>query len=500
MSTSTPEQKNTRPPVVAILGHIDHGKSTLLDYIRKTRVVDSEAGGITQRLSAYEVLHETKEGEKKKITFLDTPGHEAFSRMRSQGLEVADIAILVVSAEDGVKAQTIEAMNAIRSQGTPFVVALTKIDKSGANIERAKSSLIENEIYLEGLGGDVPYVPLSSKTGDGVEDLLDVLLLLSELGELKGNPDADASGFIIEASRDPKKGISATLILKDGTLRSGQFVVAGSAFAPTRIMQDFAGRSITEAMFSSPIQIIGFSEVPETGAHFQTVGSKKEAEAIADEFRRSGKGTVAPEAEDQDTFIVPVVIKADAAGAIDAIKHEIGKIHMEGVRCKIISEGIGTISENDAQSIGFGKQGLIVGFNVKVDSAAEESARRNGIDIGLFDIIYRLAEWLEEKLETRRPKKEGRDETGSAKVLKVFSTNKDKQIIGGKAENGVLKIKDRFSIDRRGEIIGDGVIIGLQQQKAPTKSVESGEFGAEVESKTLIAPGDTLQCFIIVVK
>lgn len=493
-------QKKTRPPVVAILGHIDHGKSTLLDYIRKTRVVDSEAGGITQRLSAYEVEHETKENGKQKITFLDTPGHEAFSRMRSQGLEVADIAILVVSAEDGVKAQTIEAMNAIRAHNTPFVVAITKIDKPGANVERAKSSLIENEIYLEGLGGDVPYVPLSSKTGDGIPDLLDVLLLIAELGELTGNPEEGASGFIIEASRDPKKGISATLIIKDGMLKSGQFIVAGDALAPTRIMQDFAGRSITEATFSSPIQVIGFSDVPETGAIFQTVESKKEAEVIAEEFRRSGKSDTAVETEDLDAFVVPVAIKADAAGAIDAIKHEIAKIHAEGVRFKIILEGIGTIGENDVQSVGFGKQGLIVGFNVKVDGAAEELARRGGVDIGLFDIIYRLSEWLEEKLETRRPRKEVKEITGSAKVLKVFSAEKDKQIIGGKLEGGILKVKDRFSINRRGEIVGEGEVVGLQQSKAPTKSVESGEFGAQVESKISIAGGDTLECFIIAVK
>lgn len=501
MSTPTSSQKNTRPPVVAILGHIDHGKSTLLDYIRKTRVVDTEAGGITQRLSAYEVEHNTKEGALRKITFLDTPGHEAFSKMRSQGLEVADIGILVVSAEDGVKAQTIEALKSIRETNTPFVVAITKIDKPGANLDRTKSSLIENEIYIEGMGGDVPYVALSSKTGEGVEDLLDVLLLVAELADLRGDSSKKAEGIIIEASRDPKKGISATLIIKDGTLKGGEFIVAGTALAPTRIMQDFAGHTIREATFSSPIQVIGFSDVPATGTHFKTVDSKKEAERLVDEYNRSLKAPTHMREEETEMFQIPVVIKADAAGALDAIKHEIKKLGAETVDFKIILEAIGTITENDVQKIGFGKQGLVVGFNVKADGAAEELARRNGVVIGLFDIIYRVAEWLEVMREERRPRAEVETKTGSVRVLKVFSAERDKQIIGGKVEDGEIRDRDSFSIIRRGEKIGFGNVLSLQKQKSAAKSVEAGnEFGTQVESKTLIAAGDILESFIREVK
>lgn len=499
---TSPQPEIERPPVVAILGHIDHGKSTLLDYIRKTRIVESEAGGITQRLSAYEVEHKTKDGAVKHITFLDTPGHEAFARMRSQGLEVADIAILVVSAEDGVKAQTVEAVKAIRAANVPFVVAITKIDKSGANVEKAKSSLIENEIYLEGQGGDISYVPLSSKTGEGMDELLDMILLVAELAELRGDPSKPGTGLIIEANRDPKKGITATLIVKDGTLRSGMFVVAGSAFAPTRIMQDFMGKPVSEATFSSPLSVVGFSEVPETGMPFVTVASKKEAEEMVEAYTRNKKaGGQRIVTDTPGKPQVPIAIKADVAGALDAIKHEIKKIAVETVSFKVVHEGIGTITENDVQSVGAGKGGLVVGFNVKADGAAVELARRNVVEIGQFDIIYRLTEWLEVMLEERRPRQAVEVAKGSVKIIRVFGVEKDKQIVGGRVEDGEIAVGDKLSITRRGERIGTGEILGLQRAKATTKTVEAGvEFGAQVESKTLIAAGDVLESFVVEIK
>ena len=278
---AAPAQKTAllpRPPVVAVLGHIDHGKSTLLDYIRQSNTVAGEAGGITQRLSAYVVEHTTKDGQIKKITFLDTPGHEAFQKMRVRGADLADIAILVVSAEDGVMPQTLDALASIKAANIPYIVAINKIDKPGADIARTKAGLTENEIYLEGMGGDVPAVPLSAKTGEGVDELLDVLLLAADIAELAGDPDAPALGTVIESRLDPRRGAEATLLVKNGTLRLGQYAVAGAAYAPVRIMEDWNGKKITEASLSEPVSVVGWSSAPEAGATFFVVENKKATE------------------------------------------------------------------------------------------------------------------------------------------------------------------------------------------------------------------------------
>jgi len=267
-----------RPPVVVIMGHIDHGKSTLLDYIRNSNVVEGEAGGITQHLSAYVVEHKTKEGESGKITFLDTPGHAAFQQMRLRGADVADVAILIVSAEDGVKPQTLEALESIKAADIPYIVAINKIDKPGADVPKTQASLVENQIYIEGMGGDIPWAPISAKSGDGVDDLLDLVVLAADLAELKGDTNVPATGTVIEGYLDDKRGTTATLIINNGTLKSGQCVVSGNTYAPVRIMEDFNGNSIKEASLSEPVGIVGFSEVPEVGSDFVTVENKKAAE------------------------------------------------------------------------------------------------------------------------------------------------------------------------------------------------------------------------------
>ncbi|MDZ4227382.1 MAG: GTP-binding protein [Patescibacteria group bacterium] len=253
-----------RPPVVAVLGHVDHGKSTLLDFIRKSNTVAGEAGGITQSVAAYEVVHQ----DGKRITFIDTPGHAAFQAIRARGASVADIGVLVVAADDGVKAQTLEALESIKSAGIPFVVAINKIDKTGASVERTQSSLMEKGVYLEKLGGDVPWTAVSAKTGEGVEELLNLILLVAELEGMKGDPSAPAKGYVVEAHRDKRRGIEATLIIKDGTLKSGMAVLAGRSVAPVRIMEDFTGKQLKESSFSTPVSLIGFDELPEAGAEF----------------------------------------------------------------------------------------------------------------------------------------------------------------------------------------------------------------------------------------
>ncbi|MEX0917093.1 MAG: translation initiation factor IF-2 [Candidatus Paceibacterota bacterium] len=487
-----------RPPVVAIMGHIDHGKSTLLDYIRATKVVEKEAGGITQHISAYEVVHKKESGEEKKITFLDTPGHEAFSKMRSRGGKAADIAILVVSSEDGVKAQTLEALSSIKNAGVPYIVALTKIDKQNANVERVKQNLLENEIYLEGFGGSIPYVPVSSKTGEGIPELLDMLLLVAELEEFKGSPEKLAEGVVIESNRDPKRGIVATLVIKDGTLKSGMFIVAGEALSPVRIFEDFNGESIKEATFSAPVQIVGFDEVPPVGAPFKACHTKKEAEALKGGIERV---TSSEEKNDENKKVIPLVIKADVLGSLEAIEYELEKMKSDRISLRVLHRGVGAITENDVQILSGSDNGIIAGFGVDADSAAKEYAERLSLPIGTFSIIYELSEWIGKMAKERTPKMKVEELTGVAKIVRTFSAVKEKQVVGGKVQSGVLKVKETVNITRRENKVGTGVILNLQQQRAETKEVSEGqEFGAQIQSKISIAPGDVIEAFIVVEK
>lgn len=494
----------SRPPVVTVMGHIDHGKSTLLDYIRKAAVVDQEIGGITQRLTGYEAVHKNEDGEERKITFLDTPGHEAFSKMRYRSASAADIAILIVSAEDGVKAQTMEAYKAIKDGGIPFVVAINKIDRPNANIERTKQTLTEHEIYIEGYGGDIPCVEISAKTGKGVPELLSMVLLLADMETLSGDVSKNAEGIVLESHMDPKKGRGATLLIKDGSLKKGMFVTAGEALAPIRAIENFASTTIDEAQFSMPIRIGGWSELPKAGSEFISYKTKKEAEESVREYTLPGGENTKSKTgghDKTDTLLVPLVIKADAAGAIDAILHEIGKIHMEGLTTKILATGVGTITENDIRNASAGGEAIVLGFSVKSDAQAKASAERFGVTIALFDIIYKLAEWLAQELEKRRPRVEVEEKEGLAKIVRIFGGSKGSFIVGGRVQEGLISLGNNVKILRRDFEIGRGRILELQQQKIKSKQVNEGlEFGAKVESKQEIAPGDVLEAFILVKK
>ncbi len=503
-----------RPPIVAIVGHIDHGKSTLLDYVRKTTVVEGEAGGITQHLSAYEATHKNATGTHR-ITFLDTPGHEAFSGMRARGLEAADVGVLVVSSEDGAKPQTVEALKLITEAGLPYIVALTKIDKPGSNIEKAKMSLLEHQIFLEGLGGEVPWVGISSKTGEGVPELLDLILLQAEIKGLASDPVAAAEGLVIEAHVDPKRGATATLIVRDGHIASGGFVVAGAAFAPVRIMENFLGKPIKEALPGSPVRIVGFSSLPAIGVHFTTVESKKEAEEksrgnIPALVRSGPLGQVqhslqdvaaAPaDVEEVIKLVLPLVIKTDVAGVGEAVVHELNKIPGDGrLETRVILRGVGSITENDIKLVGGGKTpGIVLGFNVKVEREARELAARQGVQIATFDIIYKLAEFLAEELAKRRPRMETEVSRGAAKVLKFFSGQKGRVVLGGRVEEGSLKLHQEVKIMRRDVEIGRGTISSLQSNKKDVKEVEAGsEFGAMIKTQALPAAGDRLEAFVV---
>ena len=493
-----------RPPVVVIMGHIDHGKSTLLDYIRKANIVAHEAGGITQHLGAYEVNHKTSEGKEGKITFLDTPGHEAFCSIRERGAQVADVAILVVSAEDGVKPQTLEALKCILAEKIPYVVAINKIDKQGADIEKTKQSLAENEVYVEGYGGDIPVASISALNGTGIPELLDLVLLVTDMLDLKANPEASAEGSIIEAKLDSKKGISATLLIKNGTLESGQFVIAGDAISPVRIFEDYQGKAIKKASFSSPVKVIGFNKMPVVGEKFITCKNKREAEEIASTFKSNmvaAKETSTRRDENDTTVIVPIIIKADVVGSLEGIKHELEKIKHDKVKIKIVSESIGSINENDVKTVQGDPTILIVSFNTKPDVKAQHIIERSNIQIKSFDIIYNLVQFLRETVTSKIPKEYIDEASGTAKILAIFSKNKDKQILGGKVQTGSLSVGSEVKILRRDIEIGRGKIKELQLQKVKASEVNEGyEFGCMIESKIEIALGDKVQGFVTVEK
>ncbi len=488
----------SRPPIVVIVGHIDHGKSTLLDSIRKTNVVDAEAGGITQHLSAYCVEHTTKEGEKKNITFLDTPGHAAFQKMRLRGADVADIAILIVSAEDGVKPQTLEALECIKSAGIPYIVAINKIDKPGADLIRTQSSLIENEIYIEGMGGDISWVAISAKTGTGIDELLDLLILTAELAELTNDASALGSGSVIEGNLDGKRGNTATLMIQSGTVKTGSFVVSGTSYAPVRIMEDWAGKSIKEGHASEAVGIVGWNQVPKIGDTFTSVSSKKEAESLALKHKNENPVTIA-QSEVSDLPTIPLLIKADVMGTIDAITHELQKYESDRVTLRVIGTGVGTITSNDVQSVSATENAIIVGFNVKPDRMATDLAERLGVTIESFDIIYKLSEWLDEAIKARTPKMEEERITGKAKILKLFSTQRNSHVLGGRIEEGTLSLNQKVRITRRDIDLGRGVLKNLQQQKSNVQSITEGEFGMQLDSKVEIAPGDYIEAYDVVI-
>jgi translation initiation factor IF-2 len=486
-----------RPPVVVVMGHIDHGKSTLLDTLRKSNVVAGEAGGITQHLSAYVIPHKTKEGAEEFITFLDTPGHAAFQKMRLRGADVADVAILMVSAEDGVKPQTLEALESIKAANIPYVVAINKIDKSGADIPRTQASLIEHEIYIEGMGGDIPWTPISAKVGTGIDDLLDLVILTADLADLKGDTNAPATGKIIEGKMDPKRGNTATLLVTNGTLTSGQFVVVDNVFSPVRIMEDFQGKTVREAGLSAPVRIVGFNDIPKVGSTFITVSSKKEAEAIIAANANSVPATIP--VKRSNLPVVPVLIKADVLGTLDAIEHELGKFESDRIIVRVIDKGVGDVTVSDIQNVSATKDAIIVGFNVKIDRAAKELAERLDVEIDSFNIIYELSEWLETALKNRTPKKEEEITTATVKILKHFSMQKNIHVLGGRVEDGVIKMNQRVKILRRDIEIGKGTIKNLQQMKSDVQQVNEGEFGMQLETKAEIAPGDYLKPFDLVV-
>ncbi len=481
-----------RPPVIAVMGHIDHGKSSLLDYIRKANIVAGEAGGITQHVAAYIAEH-----NGRFVTFLDTPGHEAFKALRTRGAAAADISILVVAADEGVMPQTLDALAAIKEAGIPFIVAITKIDKNNADIEHTKNSLLEHGIYLEGLGGDIAYAQISSKTGEGIPDLLDLVLLASDLAELTADPETSATGFVLESTQDPKRGSSATLIVKDGTLTKEGFVVAGDAYAPIRFIEDFRGTRVEQVGPSEPAHISGFSTLPAAGSLFSVVSTKKEAEALTKENAEAIATAPERSASVEGIAELPLVIKADVAGSVDAIEHELAKITHERAVVRVVASGVGSVSETDVKTA-YASGGVIIAFNVSTDAIARDIAERDSVPIYTFSIIYELSEKVAELLAERVPSVAAEKELGRATILKTFSSGAKKQVLGARYVSGILTVGNRIKILRKEAEIARGSIKNLQQARADVKEIKTeGDFGTEIECRENATYGDVLVAFVV---
>ncbi|MFA6006242.1 MAG: translation initiation factor IF-2 [Candidatus Paceibacterota bacterium] len=499
MNKSETSQTIERPPVIVIMGHIDHGKSTLLDYVRKSNIVAGEAGGITQHTGSYEVIHETPKGEKKKITFIDTPGHAAFSEMRVRGAIAADIAILIISAEEGVKAQTLEALKAIMEAKIPYIVAITKIDKPNANVDRVRQDLATNDVYVEGYGGTIPCVPISSKSGEGIPELLDMILLVAELGEFKADPTLPASGVVLEASLDAKRGASATLLIREGTLHQGDFLAIGNEATPVRSMQDFNGARIESATVCAPVQIMGFKTPPKAGAVFMAAKSKKEAEAYAETQAKVAATARLSATGGESGVVLPIILKADFLGTLEAIEGELKKLTTPEVTIKLVHTGIGNVSEADMKVAESSEHPIIIGFNVKVDNSAQGIAEKIGVQPRLFSIIYEITDMLKEEIAKLTPKVVVEQAVGKVKILKTFGGTKDKQIVGGAVTEGMIIDGKQVKVIRQNTEVARGLIVGLQQQKIKVKEVPADtQFGAMIECKLEIAPGDILEVFDII--
>jgi len=495
------EQTIKRSPVVAIMGHVDHGKSTLLDYIRSTNIVDGEAGGITQHISTYEVTLD----DGNRITFLDTPGHAAFDNMRHRGGTIADIAILIVSAEDGVKTQTKHAIEVIKKNDIPYLVAINKIDKPNANPEKVKTDLLEEGIYVEGYGGDVPFNLISAKVGTGVDELLESLILLAELEEMTGDTDKLATGYVVESHRDSKEGVSATMVIKNGSIKKGQFVVVDDSITPTRMLRDFTGKDLNEAHFSSPIQLVGFNKIPSVGSRFSTFETKKDAEQAIAEFKEIEQElseTVGIMNVPAGVALIPVILKTDVAGTGEAIAEQIEKMTTDDVIFKIIKQGTGSINESDVKLALCDPQTIIIGFHVEEEASIKNVNDYETLTIKRFDIIYKLTEWLEELYEQRRIKKEVDTIQGQLKVLKVFSAQQGQTLVGGSIKEGTISKNEMCKIIHNNEVVGRGKLVALQQGKQSTERVTDigTECGVMIETKNTINEGDTIETFITEIK
>ncbi len=473
-----------RPPIVVIMGHVDHGKTTILDTIRKTRVAAKEAGGITQHIGAYQAEH-----NGKKITFLDTPGHEAFTAIRSRGASVADIAILVIAAEEGLKPQTKEAIKIIKETQTSFIVAINKVDKDGANPQKVRQELAEADVLVEDYGGQVPVVELSGKTGKGIDQLLETILLVAEVEELSAITNGPAKGFVLESHLDSRRGTVATLLVQSGELTVGNWLVAGTAIAKVKSLEDFSNKVTKSASASEPCVVLGWESVPSLGTEFQVVESQDEAKKLAAEAAKLAPTALfayATGPEKTQTKTAYLIIKADVQSSLEAIDQVLRTIHSDEVEYRVMSYGVGKINDNDIKQAKSG-HAAIIGFHVEAESTVKQMAEREHIRIATFSIIYELVELVRDIMSDLLDPEIKRNDAGKLKVLALFGTQGKTQIIGGKVSQGKAVRGALVEVTRAGKIFAKGKIVQLQQKKADVSEVAEGlECGLRVD----VVPSD----------
>lgn len=494
-----------RPPIVVILGHVDHGKSSILEAIKDLKITTRESGGITQHIGAYGIEH-----QEKKITFIDTPGHEAFSAMRSRGAKVADISILVVAADEGVKPQTKEAIQHIKKAGTPFIVAINKIDKPGSDPQKVKGELAKEDVLVETMGGKIPSVNVSAETKEGIEDLLELILIIAEVEELKADYSKDVEGVIVEAHQDPFRGSTATLILINGLLEIGDVIGTSSTFCKIKNLENFQGKKIEKGYPSMPIILFGFDCVPKVGEKFKIFSDIETAKSFIinnkvdlsnEKIEKVDLDKENTEAEETDQQTLNLILKADVLGSLEAIIEVLKNLSTEKVNLKIIKSEVGDVNENDIK-LAKSSRSKILSFRVKMNPIAQHLAEREKINVMKFEIIYELVESVRHLVERITKPEIIRKDVGKIKILQVFLRDKNRQVIGGKVVQGeprkgvsieILRVKDGEE-----EKIGEGKIVNLQRNKKDAEKVIKGdECGLLYEGSVKIEEGDIISFYVM---
>jgi len=488
-----------RPPVVVVLGHIDHGKSSILEAIKDLKILEKESGGITQHIGAYEIdvgnppSHKATEGQRK-ITFIDTPGHEVFSAMRSRGAKIADIAILVVAADEGVKPQTKEAISHIKKAGIPLIVAINKMDKSTADPRKVQRELAKEDVLVEGVGGKTPSVNVSAQTKEGIGELLEIILLIAEMENLRTDISKPAEGVIIEAFLDSLKGPTATLLLTNGLLKPGLIVGTSSAFGKIRNLENFQGVPIKEAFPSTPIIVFGFENVPKVGEEFKTF---LDAETAKNFLQKTEKGLPVMPAAEPDKKILNLILKADVLGSLEAIEEVLKDISKEKTNLRILKAEVGEVNETDVKSAKSSKA-KILSFRVKINPVAQNLAEREKIKIRKFEVIYELVEEVRRLMERMIKPEVSRVELGKVKISVVFLNEKNRQILGGKVAAGEVRKGMPCEVLRKEEKVGGGKIINLQRNKKDIEKLAKGEeCGILYEGNVKVEEGDILEIYTI---
>ncbi len=503
LSREDPASLVPRPPVVVVMGHVDHGKTSLLDAIRATKVADSEAGGITQRIGAYQV-----EKNHRLITFIDTPGHEAFTAMRARGAIVTDVAVLVVAADDGVMPQTEEAIQHARSAGVPILVAINKIDKPGANVDKVLAQLAEYELLSDQYGGNTTMVRTSAKSGEGIAELLEMILLVSDIQEPRANPNRLAVGTVIDSHLERGRGPIATLLVQNGTLHVGDNLVVGGTFGKVRALIDDMGKKVKEAVPSMPVVVTGLSDVVEAGAFAQVVATEREARSIAEDFsrlraerlsypsRRLTLEELAARAKEGEPKTFTLILKADAQGTIEAVKGQIQKLQNDEVNIKFVAEGVGAITESDV-NLAAASQAIIIGFNVRYDDRVKQLADEEGVDVRLYNVVYRVTEDLEKAIKGLREPVFHDVEIGRAEVRKIYVYDGKNSIAGANVQDGKITRQSTIAVLRKEHEIARSSIKQLKRFKDDVREVAKGyDCGVSLDSFDQFEEGDVLVAYV----